>query len=144
MAGLYSKGYKLTKVADASTSSTASVNTSIVDMAGYQSVQFFSDFGTANSGNLVKVQQNAANSTDGMADLEGTGLSSGTSDEDVLSEVYEPLEQYVRAQFVRDGTASTLGAVWCIQSGPRTYPTTNAVSGTMAAEGTVSPAEGTA
>lgn len=135
---------KLTKVADPSTSSTASVNTSILDMAGYEGVVFFTSLGTANSGNLIKVQQDAANSTASMADLTGTSVSSGSSDEDVWVDVHRPEKRYVRAQVVRDGAASTLGDVWAIQYGPRTLPVDNTTSGTITGEQHLRPLEGTA
>lgn len=135
---------KITKVADPSTASTASVNTSILDMAGYEGVLFFSSLGTANAGNLIKVQQDAANSTASMADLTGTSVASGTSDEDVWVDVYRPEKRYVRAQIVRAGASSTLGDVWALQYNPRTLPVDNTTSGTITGEQHLRPLEGTA
>lgn len=135
---------KLTKVADPSTSSTASVNTTILDMAGYEGIVFLTSLGTANATNVIKVQQDAANSTASMADLTGTSVTSGTSDEDVWVDVYRPEKRYVRAQIVRAGAASTLGDVWAVQYNPRTLPVDNTTSGTIAGEQHLRPVEGTA
>lgn len=134
---------KITKVADPSTAGTSTVTTSILDMAGYESVVFITSLGTAAAGNLIKVQQDAENSTASMADLTGTSVSSGSSDEDVWVDVYRPEKRYVRAQIVR-GTSSTLGDVWALQYGPRTLPVDNTTTGTITGEQHLRPLEGTA
>ncbi len=135
----------ITKVKDHSTAATSDVDSDIVDMSGWEGAIFFTSFGTAAADNLIKVQQNTANSTSGMADLEGTSLVSGASpsNEDVSVDVYKPRERYLRAKVVR-ATSSTVESVYCLRYGPRTMPTTTTVSGTQAAELHQSPAEGTA
>lgn len=138
-------GLKFTKVANHTTAGTTDVESDILDMAGYEWVVFFTSFGTAAADNLLKVQQDDANASGGMADLLGTGLISGASpsNEDTVSEVYRPTKRYVRCIAVVD-TSSTVESIWAIQGGARTLPVTNTVSGTLIAETTVSPAEGTA
>lgn len=134
---------KLIKVADHSAAATSDVTTSIVDTAGFEGVVFFSSFGTANATNVVKVQQNTSNQTTGMADLAGTEVSSGTTDEDVIVEIRQPQERYVQAVFER-GASSTLESVWACLYGGDDGLAANSVAGTQIAELHASPAEGTA
>jgi len=56
---------------------------------------FCTSLSTANATNSIKVQQNTANQTTGMADLTGTSVASGTSDEDLVVAVHQPLERYL-------------------------------------------------
>lgn len=134
---------KLVKVADHTAAGTSDVTTAIVDTAGYEGVVFFSSFGTADATNTVKVQQNTANQTTGMADLTGTSVASGTTNEDVIVEIRQPQERYVQAVFAR-GASSTLESVWAILYNGTPGVAGNSVSGTQVAEFHGSPAEGTA
>jgi hypothetical protein len=143
MARNFLNGNKLVKVADHSAAATSDVTSSIVDTAGYQGVVFVTSFGTANATNTVKVQQNTANQTTGMADLEGTSVTSGSSDEDVIVEVHKPVERYIQVVAAR-GASSTLESVWAILYNGDASVALNTVSGTQKAELHVSPAEGTA
>ncbi len=134
---------KLVKVADHTAAGTSDVTSSIVDTAGYEGVVFFTSFGSANATNTIKVQQNTANQTTGMADLLGTSVTSGSSDEDVIIEVRQPQERYVQVVAAR-GASSTLESVWAILYNGTPGVAANSVSGTQIAELHVSPAEGTA
>lgn len=136
-------GRKLTKVADHTTAGTTDVESSILDMAGYEGVVFFTSYGTAATNNILKVQQDDANASGGMADLLGTGVASGSSDEDVWVEVYRPQKRYVRCIAVVD-TSSTVESIWALQYGARELPVDNTTSGTIIGETHASPAEGTA
>lgn len=137
-------GAKLVKIKDHSTASTDAVTSDIVDTAGYQGVVFFTSFGTANATNSIKVQQNTANQTTGMADLAGTSVASGTSDEDVIVEIHQPLERYLQVVATR-GASSTLESIWaCLYGADTSRYAANSVTGTQVAEMHVSPAEGTA
>lgn len=134
---------KWIKVKDHSAASTADVTSDIVDTAGYQGVVFVTSFGTANATNTVKLQQHTANQTTGMTDLEGTSVTSGSSDEDVIVELHKPKERYIQLVAAR-GSSSTLESIWaCLYDGDSSVAT-NTVSGTQIAELNVSPAEGTA
>jgi hypothetical protein len=118
------------------------VDSDIIDMAGFQGVTFFTSFGTANATNSIKVQGNATNSTDGMADLLGTSVASGASDEDVAIEIHKPVFRYLRVVATR-GASSTLESVWAHLYGG-SGAARNSVSGTQVAELHVSPPAGTA
>lgn len=136
-----SNSTKLTKVTDHTSAGTSAVNSGSVDMAGFEGVIFFSSFGTAASNNTVEAAQSTDDST--FADLIGTSVTSGSSDEDVWIDIYRPLERYVRAEFAR-GTSTTLESIWAIQYGARKQPVDNTTSGTIVGEAHVSPIEGTA
>lgn len=133
---------KITKVKDHSTAATSAVESDYVDMAGFEGVVFITSFGTAASGNTLLAAQDSA-SGGSYTDLEGTSVTSGTSDEDVWIDVYRPTKRYVRAEAAR-GTSSTLESIWAIQYGARVQPVDNTTSGTIAGEAHVSPAEGSA
>lgn len=140
-----SSNVKLTKVADHTTAGTTDVESAILDMSGYEGVMFFTSFGTAAADNLLKVQQDDANASGGMADLLGSGVVSGASpsNEDVWADVYRPTKRYVRCVAVVD-TSSTVESIWALQYGPRETPVDNTTSGTITGESSASPAEGTA
>jgi len=87
---------KLIKIADHSTAATSDVTSAIVDTAGYAGVLFITSFGTAAANNTLKAQQDTDVAGATMADLLGTSVASGTSDEDVWIDIYRPLERYVR------------------------------------------------
>lgn len=135
----------LTKVKDHTTAGTTDVESDIIDMSGYEGVVFFTSLGTAAADNILKVQQNTVNSASGMADLVGTGVTSGASpsNEDLWVEVHKPIERYLRAVVVID-TSSTCESVWALRYGARNLPTDNTTSGTIEGEVHVSPIEGTA
>lgn len=133
----------LVKVKDHSTASTDAVESSIVDTAGYEGVVFVTSLGTANATNYIKVQQSATNATDDMTDLTGTKVSSGTTDEDLIVEVHQPTDRYVRA-VVNRGASSTCESIWAILYGQGGRITANSVAGTQIAEVHASPEEGTA
>jgi hypothetical protein len=134
---------KLVKVADHSASGTSDVVSAIVDTAGYAGVVFITSLGTANATNVITVQQNTANQTTGMADLTGSKVTSGTSDEDLIVEIHQPIERYLQATVAR-GAASTCESIWAILYDGTPGAAANSVSGTQIAELHVSPIEGTA
>lgn len=136
---------KLVKVKDHSTAGTSDVESDIVDTSGYEGVVFFTSLGTAAADNLIRVQQNTINSTSGMADLLGSGVTSGASpsNEDLWVDIHKPRERYLRAVVDRD-TSSTVESIWALLYGARKLPVDNTVSGTIEGEISASPAEGTA
>lgn len=133
---------KITKVADHTTAGTDAINSTAVDMSGYEGVLFVTSVGTANAGNYINAKQ--CDTYDGTyADLEGTKVTSGTSDEDLWVDVYRPQERYVKC-YVTRGASTTCESIWAIQYGARKAPVDNTTSGTIAGELHASPAEGTA
>ena len=122
---------------------TSEVDGATIDTQGYEGVLFVAKFGTAASGNTLQAQQGTESDASDMADLEGTLVTVGASDEIVWLDLVKPQERYVRTQ-VQRGTSTTLD--WCvaIAYGAHKTPVDNATAGTIAGEAHVSPAEGTA
>lgn len=135
---------KFVKVKDHSASGTDAVESDIVDTAGFEGVVFVTSLSTANATNSIKAQQNTANETTGMADLAGTSLVSGTTNEDLILAVHKPQERYVQVVVTRS-VATTCESIWaCLYGAKENQVTANTVSGTQAAEQHISPEEGTA
>ena len=138
---------KIIKVSDPTTAGTSDVDSTGVDMKGYEGVTFLTSFGTAAANNLVNVQGSSDDgSVDTYADLAGTAVAlGGASDEDQVAEVYKPAanQRYLRLHVER-GTSTTLGDIWAILWAAHDQPVDNTTTGTIAAERNVSPAEGTA
>ena len=141
--GQLSQIVKLIKVKDHSSAATSAVTSDIVDTQGYEGVLFVTSFGTAAADNTLKLQQDTDSAGGTMADLEGTSVASGSSDEDVWIDIYKPRERYVRAVAAR-GTSSTLESIWASLYNPREMPVDNTTTGTIIGEAHTSPAEGTA
>src|SRR3990167_611309 len=137
-----SSAIKITKCADHTAAGTTDVEGTILDMSGYTGVLFLTSYGTANANNILKVQQDDVNAAGGMADLEGTGVVTGTSDEDTWVDVYKPGKRYVRDIAVVD-TSSTVESLWAFQYGAAKEPVDNTTTGTIIGEVHDSPAEGT-
>lgn len=135
-----SKSVKISQGAATTTAGTSEVDGDGIDMSGYEGCLFICKFGTAASGNTLQAQQSQDNSS--YADLEGTLVTVGSSDEIVYLDLVKPQERYARVQAQR-GTSSTLD--WCvaIRYGARKVPVDNEIAGTIAGETSVSPAEGT-
>src|SRR3990167_51057 len=126
--GYLSSNVKVTKLADHTGAGTSDVDSSSVDMAGYDGALFLSSFGTAAANNKLTI----ADSADDVTFADPVALkASGTSDEDVLVDVRHPTKRYLRVKGER-GTSSTLESIWCIQYNARSKAIENAVSGTQA------------
>jgi hypothetical protein len=138
------QGCQITKVADHTGAGTDPVVSAIVDMKGYTGVVFVTSLGTANAGNYITAQQDTDPAGGTMADLLGTKVTSGSTDEDLIVEVAKPTERYLRASVTR-GSSSTCESIWAIRYGASTPQLAgNSISGTQIAELHVTPAEGTA
>lgn len=137
-----SNDVRITKVSAAVATGTTAVNSSVVDMQGYDGVIFLASLGTAAANNGVKAQQGQIANMSDAADLAGTLVSSNGTQTDLVLEIFRPRERYVRASVVR-GTTTTVEAIWAIQFMAAKMPVNN-VTAAQAAELWASPAEGTA
>lgn len=145
LSGYLSDNVKMTKVSDGVTAATSAVVSAPVDMQNWEGVLFFTSFGTAAAGNILKGQQSddISGSPDNYSDLAGSAVTSGTSDEDVFLDVTRPGKRYVQVSVAR-GTSSTLGDIWALQYGPRSQPQDNVLAGTIVGKQLHTPAEGAA
>lgn len=124
------------------TAGTSEVDGSEIDMQGFDGVLFVCKFGTAAAGNTISLQQTNTTATY-SADVEGSLITPGASDELVWVDLYKPTMRYVRMQAQR-GTSSTLDWAIAIRYGAHKQPVDNTTSGTIYGEVLVGPADGTA
>ncbi len=122
---------------------TTTINGAEVDMQNYEGVMFILKFGTPATDNQIKAQQDVVTGMGGAADLLGTLVAVGASDEILWLDIYRPRERFVRMVALR-GTSTTIDWGVAIQYGHRKGPVSNALAGTIAGELHVSPIEGTA
>lgn len=142
--GYLSDNVKILKIKDHSADGTSAVTSDAIDMLGYDGVLILTSFGTAASGNTIKAQQSDDDAAaDAYSDLEGTSVTSGTSDEDVWIDIKSPQKRYVKCVSAR-GTTTTQESVWAFLYRARSLPVDNTTSGTIAGEQFNAPAEGTA
>ena len=129
------------------TAGTSDVNGDILDMAGFDSVLWIAKFGTAATNNTLHAQQDSDVAGGTMADLAGSSVTVGSSDEIVWLDLqHSPAgERYVRVVADR-GTSTTLD--WCVSlrynAKDLVSGIDNLVAGTIAGELLIHPAEGTA
>jgi hypothetical protein len=134
---------KIVKVKDHSAAAQTGVTSDVVDTAGYAGCLFITSFSVAAADNTLKVQSGTNATVTDAADLEGSSVVSGASDEDVWIDVQAPPERYLRVVAAR-GTSSTLESIWAILYGPAVAPVSNVLTGTIVGEAHFAPVEGTA
>jgi len=132
--GYLTEDVRFDKVADHSTAGTGDVTCASVDMAedgGYDGVVFMTSYGTAAADNILKAAGSADDSTFAEYDSDAQ-VASGSSDEDVILDLFRPAQRYVKAVPER-GTSSTCESVWALRYRSRNRPVaTHAVTGTAA------------
>jgi hypothetical protein len=126
---------------------TSNVNSDIVDTAGFDGVRFIIGFGTITSGAVtsIKVQENSANSTSGMADILGSSITVADTDDNkiAISDYVRPLQRYLRLSTLRATQNSVIDFVIVELYRARSEPITDDTS-VISSEFWASPAEGTA
>lgn len=139
---------KITKVKDASAAGQTAINSTPVDMAGYDGVLFLVNAGTIVSGGVqsIKAQQDTAVGMGAAADLAGSSITIADDDDNQAFwlDVKRPLERFVRVTISRATQNSDFGPIWAIQYRGRTFPVSNNVTDTITGEKWEAPAEGTA
>jgi hypothetical protein len=138
---------KATRVINAQAAGITNVNSSVIDMAGYEGVQFTALFGTITTTAVTGIKVQQGNQSDGsdMTDLAGTALAipDTASNKVLISEIYKPTKRYVRLVVTRGTANAVIDGVLAQQFGARVNPPTND-SSVAATEYWVSPAEGIA
>ncbi len=119
------------------------LESSIIDMAGYEGVLIATRFGTAAADNILSAKMSTANDSGTMSPILGSAVTPGASDENQWLDVYRPKMRYVQALVTR-ATSSKLGEIWAIQYGGRKLPEDNNTAGTIAGDLSVSQSTGTA
>ena len=139
---MLSENVKIVLAKAATDAGQPEVLSDVIDTCGFEGCIFMTRFATANAGNYIKVKQDAAANGETAADLAGTKVTSGASDEGVAIDINRPQKRYLQLSATR--TESTaLGEIWAILYGPVKAPVVSALTGT-GNEAHVSPAEGDA
>lgn len=127
---------------------TSNVNSDIVDTAGFDGVRFIVGFGAITSGaaTSIKVQQGAAAAMGDAADLAGTSVTVGDTDDNkiAISEIIRPLERYLRVSTLRATQNSVIDFALVELFRAASEPVTQDTVTLIAPETWASPAEGTA
>lgn len=143
-----SQGAKITRVSNAVAAGTTDVNSSVVDMKGFDGVLFVVAFGAIVSGAVtsIKAQQGALSDGSDMADLLGTGVTVADDADNKLFylDVARPRERYVRCVVDRGTQNATVDSITAIQYRAADLPVTHDATTVGGGELHVSPAEGTA
>lgn len=134
---------KMTKVGDYASAATSAVNSTAIDMSGYDGVLFLTTMAVANAGNTINAAQGALSDGSDAADIEGSKVVCTGAKEALWLDVYKPKDRYVRLEAVRTAS-SAMGEIYAIQYGGRILPEDNVTAGTLTGKLLISPAEGTA
>ena len=140
---MLSENVKIVLAKAAEDAATTEVKSNVIDTCGFEGCIFMTRFAVANAENYIKVKQDVAANGGTAADLAGTKVTSGTSDEGVAIDINRPQKRYLQLSATRT-ESSALGEIWAILYGPVKAPVVSALTGTLAIEAHVSPAEGTA
>ncbi len=140
------KDEKVTRVANASAAGTTQVDSSSVDMTGFDSVKFITAFGAIVSGAATSVHVATSSDDSTWNDLLGTSITVADDDDNQVTvhEIVKPLERYLRIEVAKATQNSTVDGIVAVQYNARKKPTTDDASTVVDRETHVSPAEGTA
>jgi hypothetical protein len=143
-----SKSTKVTRVLNATAVGITNVNGSIIDMQGFESVEFILLGGTITDGLLsIKAQEGNDPALADAADLAGTLTTLQNTDDNkaAVLDITKPVKRYLRPVAVRGGaTGAVIDGIIAIQYAPRVKPTTNDATTVGNTETWVSPPEGIA
>jgi hypothetical protein len=134
------KNVKVTKVSAGGTSAGTAVNSTSVDMAGFEGVVFLGSIATAHANNFANAAQSSDNST--FTDLAGSKVVTASNAHSFMIDINKPSARYVRCELDRGGADTVYGDIYAIQYGAKVAPTTHGT--TIDAELHVSPVTGTA
>jgi hypothetical protein len=141
------KNIKITRAMNAIAAGTTNQNSSVIDMQGFEGVEFIAAFGalTATAVTGIKVQEGTLADGSDMADLLGSALAIADtgSNKLLVTDIYRPLKRYVRLVVTRGTANAVIDGVTAIQYSSRVKPTTQDTT-VAGSELWVSPAEGTA
>lgn len=129
-----SKNVNIIVVSAASAAATTAVNSSIIDMSGWDGVVFVAVTGPLTSTSVLTLaaQESTANSTGGMAAIAGGATpaytAAGTETlNSFIVEVYRPQQRYLRAVLTRATANAVVDTIIAIQyCGTKLPPTLDA------------------
>lgn len=128
------KNVKITRVSAAAAAGQTAVNSSILDMQGFDGVLFLVLTGDVSDTSVLtlKAEQNAVNSGTGMAALSGSAAFTAgatSADNKILSlDVFKPSKRYLRAALTRATANAAVDGIIAIQYGAQNRPAAHDVS----------------
>ena len=144
------KHAKLTRISNAAAAGVTTIDTSAVDMKGFDSVSFLVGFGTivAGAATSIKVQQSndSGGSPDTFDDLAGTSVTIADTDDNKIAavEIARPQKRYLRVRILRATQNSTVDFVLAMQNTAGVEPVVHDSATVVTPEFWHAPAEGTA
>lgn len=141
--------FEIRRVSNAVAAGTTDINSSAVDMRGFESVAFVVALGTLTATQVtsIKVQQSDdSGSSDSWDDLAGTAspaAADGDSNKLIGVEVYRPKKRYVRLVVDRGTANAVVDGIFAVLGRPDVSPVAYSAF-TATPEIHNSPAEGTA
>ena len=107
---------------------TSAINSAIIDMAGFEAVQFVIVFGAIVTGavNSIKVQQDDDSAGGTMEDITGTAqtIADNADDKVFFCDLIRPAKRYVRMVVSRATQNATVGSCLALQYDPHEAPVT--------------------
>jgi hypothetical protein len=139
---------KITQVMNAQAVGITTVNGTVLDMEGYEGVEFVALAGVITDGNFVlKAQDGALANLADAADLAGTAtqLNNGQNNTEAVLDVHRPQKRYIRPVVVRGGaTGAVINGIVAIQYGPKNLPVADDATTVPISKTVISPANGAA
>ena len=123
------KDCKITRVSNAAAAAQTELDSTCVDMAGYDSVLFLVALGTVtdNSVMTMTIKSNTTNTNSGgTTEKAGTAVTAATSSNKTMAvEVHKPSQEFVYCAFTRTAQNAAVDAIYAIQFNAHTVPQTH-------------------
>jgi hypothetical protein len=127
---------KITVVSPAAAAAQTAINSSVLDMSGYEGVMFIALTGDVTSGSVITLtaKGNTANSVSSptpVTQKATASITAGATDSDskaLVVDVYKPAMQYMFANLTRTTQDAIIGGIIAIQYKANNKPTTNDAS----------------
>lgn len=135
---------QVTQVSNGSAAGQTEVDSSILDMSGYDGVMFVASLAAVTDACVLTLtpQDNATNATGGMAAITGitapTFTASTSSNTMLVVDVYRPQLRYVRAALTRTAQNAAVNCIVAIQYKATKKPTTQGATVLASAYGPAS------
>jgi hypothetical protein len=121
------------------TAASDSTSSTVVDMAGYEGVCFFSVVGKSTAGSTggayqLKVKYSDSTGSTTFSDFtdakagETSGVTTGYIGDVVAVDVYKPVNRYLKASLNRGTKSVASGGVFAVQYGPRVASVTQSTN----------------
>lgn len=144
----FSQNAKMTRVLNSTAAGVTTVTSSVIDMQGFEGVEFTTLFGAITAGAVIGVKLQQGNASDGSdaQDLAGTNIVVPATASNVVSitDLWKPTKRYVRIAVTRTTQNSAIDGIIAQQYEARVYPSVNDTTTVAGYKYLVSPIEGTA